>query len=312
MDPIISAIEKANDILIVCHVRPDGDCLGAGFALHNILCKLQKNVDFVCDSPFPPHYGFIKNRAVFGEVNCEKYDLAIAVDCADEFRLGAYADRFFSAPVTVNIDHHATNTRFAAINRVDAEASSTCEIVYYIMRESGLIDVQIAENLYMGISTDTGHFRHSNTSPQTLCTGGELLKYGFDAVKLVDNLYRSNTAEKMRLIGVALNKMRYYLGGKLAVIALSQRDLKECGCVLSDTEGLIDYPMTVGEVEVAVCMTQQSPSSFKVSFRSKGPDVAAVAGKFGGGGHILASGCVVNGTFNACVAKVVQAVAEQL
>ena len=114
------------------------------------------------------------------------------------------------------------------------------------------------------------------------------------------------------MIGVALNKMKFYENNRICVIALSQKDILNCGCQLSDTEGIIDFPMTVRDVEVAVCMSQQSGSSFKVSFRSKGPNVAAIAGKFGGGGHVLASGCVVNGEFNDCVKKVVKAITEDI
>lgn len=312
MIDLVKHLINARNILIVCHVRPDGDCLGAGFSLYSVAKKLNKSADFLCDSPFPEHYSFIKNHEIFGKRELSEYDLAISVDCADEFRMGEYSDIYFSCKQTVNIDHHATNTMFAAVNEVCAAASSTCEIVYLLLKDSGLIDAGIAQDLYMGISTDTGHFRHSNTKPNTLLAAAHLLEFDFDAVKLVDNLYRNNTVEKMRLIGLALNKMHYYCDEKVAVIALSQRDLKECGCVMADTEGIIDYPMSVGSVVVAVCMTQQSSLSFKVSFRSKGPNVAKIAGKFGGGGHVLAAGCVVNGDFNSCVAKVVKAVSEDM
>ena len=311
MNTLIDTIKKAENVLLVCHVRPDGDCLGAGFAVMRVCEKLGKNTDFVCDSPLPAHYSFLPDG---GSLNDEKffgYDLAIAVDCADEFRMGKFGDVFFSVPVTINIDHHITNTNFASVNIVKGDASSTCEILFDLFK-CGYIDEQIAEYLYMGISTDTGHFRHNNTSPETLIAAADLVRYKFDVSTLIDNLYRSNPIGKLKLIGVALNKMRFFENNRICIIALSQKDIAGCDCSLSDTEGIIDYPMTIKEVEVAVCMSQQSGSSFKVSFRSKGPDVAAIAGKFGGGGHILASGCVVNGDFNGCVNKVVAAITEDI
>lgn len=311
MTEFLSQIKLAENVLVVCHVRPDGDCLGAGFAVTALCNKLNKKVDFLCESELPEHYAFIDKSAIFNKSTCDFYDLAIAVDCADEFRLGKIGDIFFNVKNTVNIDHHVTNTKFAGLNIVKGDASSTCEILFNEIIDSGYVDAVIAEYLYMGISTDTGHFRHSNTSPATLTVAAELLKYKFDVTGLIDCLYRSNTAEKLQLIGLSINKMRYYADGKLCVIALSRRDLNDCGCTLADTEGLIDYPMTVKGVQVAVCMSQQSGTSFKVSFRSKGPDVSKIAGKFGGGGHILASGCVVNGEYNACIEKVVAAVLEE-
>lgn len=311
MNTLIDAIKNAENIFIVCHVRPDGDCLGAGFAVMRVCEKLGKKVDFCCDSPIPAHYAFLSDANKLNDCRHCDYDLAIAVDCADEFRMGKFGDVFFSAKSTVNVDHHITNTMFGGENIVNGSASSTCEILFGLLKD-GYIDANIAEYLYMGISTDTGHFRHNNTSPETLVTAAALLGYDFDVEKLIDNLYRSNPIEKLKLIGVALNKMRFFENNRICVIALSQKDINGCGCALSDTEGIIDYPMTIKEVEVAVCMSQQSGSSFKVSFRSKGPNVAAIAGKFGGGGHVLASGCVVNGDFNGCIAKVVKAITEDI
>ena len=310
MNALINAIDKAENIFVVCHVRPDGDCLGAGFAVTRVCEKLGKKVDFMCDSPLPTHYAFVPDAKKFNEASLDCYDLAIAVDCADEFRMGRFGDVFFSVKSTVNVDHHVTNTNFASENIIMDKASSTCEILFGLLNE--YVDAAIAEYLYMGISTDTGHFRHNNTSPETLNVAAELIRYNFDTEKLIDNLYRSNPVGKLKLIGVALNKMKFYENNRICVIALSQKDILNCGCQLSDTEGIIDFPMTVRDVDVAVCMSQQSGSSFKVSFRSKGPNVAAIAGKFGGGGHVLASGCVVNGEFNDCVKKVVKAITEDI
>lgn len=310
---LVDLIKNASGVLIVCHTLPDGDALGAGFALFRVCELLEIPADFLCDSPLPKQYEFIDNSDKFRKKKACTYDLSIAVDCADEFRMGEQNDLFFSTDNTINIDHHISNTNFAKYNFTKPDASSTCEIIFGLLKNNPeLIDDYVAEYLYMGISSDTGHFRHSNTGSGAYYAAAELLKHNFNTASIVDELYRSNSAEKLQLLGIALNKMRFYCDEKFAIIVLSHKDLVECCCRMSDTEGIIDYPMTIKQLEVAVCMSQQSQSSFKVSFRSKNIDVSVVAAKFGGGGHKLAAGCVVNGDYNTCVKKVIDAVTEQI
>lgn len=302
----IDAIKKANDILIVCHIRPDGDCLGSGFALTRIAERMGKRVDFVCDSPFPPAYSFIKDRDKFNDIKCERYDLAIAVDCADSARMGAFGEFFRKCSETINIDHHKTNDGFGKSNFVVPDLSSTCELLYSLIKDYGVIGADEATDLYLGLSTDTGNFMHSNTTPDTLRTASELLALGADLGAIVNGFYRNNTKNKLALVARAVGSMRYFDDDKVVVMTVTQRDLKETGCVLSDTEGLIDYGMSVGSVKVAVCMTEQRERSYKVSLRSKGADVSLVAGAFGGGGHKQASGCVANGYYEDVVEKIVR------
>lgn len=302
----IDAIKKANDVLIVCHIRPDGDCLGSGFALTRIAEKLGKRVDFVCDSPFPPAYSFIKDHDKFNKIKCDRYDLAIAVDCADSARMGGFGEAYRKCPVTLNIDHHKTNDGFGKYNFIAPEISSTCELLYSLIKNDGVIGADEATDLYLGISTDTGNFMHSNTLPDTLKAASELLALGADLDSIVNGFYRNNTKNKLALVARAVNSMRYFDDDKVVVMTVTQKDLTETGCVLSDTEGLIDYGMSVGSVKVAVCMTEQRERSYKVSLRSKGADVSLIAGAFGGGGHKQASGCVVNGYYEDVVEKIVR------
>ncbi len=269
----IDAIKKANDVLIVCHIRPDGDCLGSGFALTRIAEKLGKRVDFVCDSPFPPAYSFIKDHDKFNKIKCNRYDLAIAVDCADSARMGGFGEAYRKCPVTLNIDHHKTNDGFGKYNFIAPEISSTCELLYSLIKNDDVIGADEATDLYLGISTDTGNFTHSNTLSDTLKAASELLALGADLKSIVNDFYNNNTKNKLALIARAINSMRYFDDDKVVVMTVTQKDLTETGCVLSDTEGLIDYGMSVGSVKVAVCMTEQRERSYKVSLRSKGADV---------------------------------------
>ncbi len=307
---LINSIKKAKNILIVCHIRPDGDCLGAGFALTRIAQKLGKTVDFVTDSDKPTSYSFIKDYHLLNEKKLQKYDLAIAVDCADDARLGRYLAPFLSAKYSINIDHHETNNYYGKENHVAPEISSTCELVYSLIKDEDVIDEQIATDLYLGLSTDTGNFMHSNTTPSTLLVASELLAKGANHTSIVNDFYKNNTKNKVMLIAKAIESMRFFENDRVVVITITAKTLKDCGCTILDTEGLIDYGMSIGAVEAAACMTEQKERSYKVSFRSKGVDVAASAKTFGGGGHKLASGCVVNGYYEDVVRKVVKSITD--
>ena len=306
---LINCLIGAQRVLIIGHVRPDGDCFGSGFAIKAICEKLGAIVDFCVDSPIPEHYLFMKGIDQVNVVKCEKYDLVISVDCADELRLGKYYQIFAKSNRSINIDHHITNTKFGKINFIQ-DVSSTCELIYYLIKEDNLIDDYIASCLYVGMSTDTGHFKHNNTTSTTFEMASDLVKYDFDAQYLLQKIYQNNTVNKMKLVAKALSSVRYFKDNRIAIITITQENLQDCGCVMADTEGIIDYPMSIGCVEVAVCMTQQAKHSYKVSFRSKSVNVAESAGVFGGGGHVLASGCVVNGYYEDCVDKIVKSITD--
>lgn len=307
---VIERIKNAERILIVCHIRPDGDSLGSGFALKKIAEKFGKSVDFVSDSDRPSHYSFIK---CFNELNDKKYsnyDLGIAVDCADDTRLGKWLAVFDKCRYTINIDHHRTNNRFAQVNFVYPEKSSACEVVYDLIAADGVIDADIATLLYLGISTDTGNFMHNNTKPETLATASKLLALGADLESIVNDFYKNNSKNKIMLTAKAIESMRFFRDDYIVIMTVTRKMLEECGCDIADTEGLIDYGMSIGSVGVAVCMTEQNARSYKVSYRSKALDVSLAALSFGGGGHKLAAGCVVNGHYEDVVSKIVKSVTD--
>lgn len=306
---IIEAIKQAQRVLVIGHPRPDGDCIGAGLTVWHICKKQGKHVDFACDSPAPSHFSFVPNfEACFTEPS-GAYDLAIAVDCADDTRVGKWLGYFNKARVTINIDHHHTNNRFAAHNFVFPEASSTCEVLYDLLAETGEIDAACAYWLMVGLSTDTGHFMHGNTTPHTFEVAQKLTAFGLKLDEITDYIYKNNTREKTKLIARAIDSMRFFADGKICLITVTDKDLADCGCVLSDTEGLIDYGMMIGSVDVAVCITEQK-NLFKASFRSKTIDVAAAAAVFGGGGHQKAAGCTVCGKYEDVVRKVVKSITD--
>lgn len=306
---LLDCIKNAKNVLIVGHVRPDGDCFGSGFALKRVLENLGAKVDFVVDSELPEQYSFMKGFDTVNKRNLTSYDLAISVDCADELRLGNYYSIFKGCKSSINIDHHITNTNFGKINFVK-DVSSTCELLYYLIKDDNLVDDLVAESLYTGLSTDTGHFKHSNTKQETFLMASDLISYNFNPQYVHDKIYRNTSIKRTKLIAKALNSIRFYKDNRIAIITITMDMLKECDCLMPDTEGIIDFGMNIGCVDVAVCMTQQAKHSYKVSFRSKNVNVAEAAMTFGGGGHILAAGCVVNGYYEDCISKILKSITD--
>lgn len=306
---LTQSITKANNIIIVTHIKPDGDCLGSGFAMRAVCRKLNKNVDIVSDSPVPDHFAFLKDFDALNNQQYGNYDLCIVVDCGDEMRMGKYAG-YIKKIESINIDHHITNTRFGKTNHVVADSSSTCEIVYDLLSAENLMDCEIASYLYVGLSTDTGHFMHSNVTPKVLKTAYELANYGVDTYSIASNIYRSTTMNKQKLVARAIGSMRFFHDDEICIISIMQDDLKQTGCVLADTEGLIDYAINIKTVKVAISITETNRPQFKCSYRSKGLDVSKSASVFGGGGHVRASGCVVGGHYEDVICKLVKSVTD--
>ncbi len=309
-DQILEAIERASTIIVVGHMRPDGDCLGSAFALREYCIKHGKKADVGSPTPAPESYSFIRNISAFNRFTQKRYDLFIAVDCGAKDRIGRLEGYFNAARETVCIDHHQNHGGFAKYNYVVPDASSTCELVYDILDPTGEIDANIANYLFMGLSTDTGHFMHSNTTPKVLYTAYKLAKYGADIYRLSTLLYRSRTREKTELIAEAIRSMRFYENGKVAFITMTREMLDRCHIDANETEGIIDYAIAVKGVEIGISICEEKPNEFKVSFRSRGRRVDAIASVFGGGGHIFAAGCRVSGVKEDVVDKIMKAVRD--
>ena len=316
---IIPQINAAKSILIVCHVRPDGDTLGSGLALYSLCSALKKPVDIVTDSSIPPQYGFMPNIDAVNNPKSKKYDLAIVVDCADSDRMGKYIGYAKSA-FCINIDHHKTNDYFGKINVVVPTASSTCEVVFDILDSENVFDSsfgldavtlkKIATCLLTGLSTDTGHFMHSSVNHKVLSVASTLSGFGADIHYIANCIYRSDSKTRLLVLGHALSKLRFFDSEKICLMTLMLRDFEKFNASSSETEGFINYGLGIKSVEVSITITQFNTNVFKVSFRSKGLDVSRVAGVFDGGGHVRASGCTISGHYEDVVDKVIKAVRD--
>ena len=305
---ILNAIKAAETVLVVGHVRPDGDCVGSVLAMRRICERLGKIADGVCDSEQPAAYAYLPDYEYFCAPRYKKYDLFISVDCATESRLGEYRAMIATAKNSINIDHHATNPGYCNINYIVGEACSTCYLLYDLFKEvEGVIDSATAAMLYTGLSTDTGHFMHSNTTEDVFRTAAELCTYGIDVAGLNRSLYCNNPFSKVLLTARALGGIILYEDGKIALMTITLKDLQECGCGSEDTEGLINNASSISGVKIAISMCEQPGSVFRVSYRSAGPDVAQAAAKFGGGGHKMAAGCMITGDRYDVMEKIVAA-----
>lgn len=304
---ILNAIKRAESVLVCGHIRPDGDCISSALAVRRICEKLGKIADAVCDCDKPQSFGFLPDYDFFCAPRLKKYDLFIAVDCANEKRLGNYVAFLQSADFSINIDHHPTNDGYCKINRIVPDACSTCAVLYDLFKDEGLIDERVATLLYTGLSTDTGHFMHSNTDDTVFNIAAELCRLGVNVGKINHDIYFNKSLQRIKLTARVIDGIRLYKNGQVALMVIGLDDLAACGCASEDTEGLIDYASSITGVKVSVAMCEQQGGLFRVSFRSVEADVAAAASAFGGGGHRLAAGCVINGNRYDVEEKVIAA-----
>ncbi len=312
---ICGQLKKADKIAVFCHARPDGDAIGAGSALTCALRNLGKTVELYCEDKPSEKFNFLpvadsvctefKKDAVF--------DTFVCVDCADIYRLGKFADVFLSFKgVTVNIDHHISNKRFAALNLVSV-CSATCEIMSEIFEVAGFeINKDIADLLMLGLVSDSGNFTHSDVTDKTFKIASVLRLKGADVNKINYNIYTRQTKMRALLFGKVIKDIRFELDDKLSFVIVHNEDIKDIDDK-SITEGFVDFGLTVDGVEVSVSMLEVKRHQFKISLRSKGKvNVNSVAETFGGGGHVLASGCMLFGDVEEIIDKITYAVYQNL
>lgn len=315
MNSIFSKVKIANKIAIAGHVRPDGDCVGSCMAMYLYLRKLfpDKQIDVYLEG-VPSVFSFIKDFDAIKDDYSKKirYDVFISLDCGDEKRLGPALPYFESAIHTINVDHHISNTLFAEVNYVMAESSSTCETLYDLFEEDK-IDVEIATALYTGIIHDTGVFKHSNTSKNTLTIAGKLVEHGVSFSKIIDESFYQKTYIQNQLLGRALLESILVLDGQCIYSVISKDELEFYGATAKDTDGIIDQLRITKGVEVAILIHETGSQIYKVSMRSNTKvNVSEIATFYGGGGHIRAAGCTMTGTHYDVINNLIRLIDIQL
>lgn len=301
-------VRKGEKVLIVGHIHPDGDCLGSMLALARALKRSGKDVYIGVDrKDIPSNYEFLldKDRVFSTDELSKNFDLAISVDAPNKLRLGSFAPFFERALKKINIDHHTDNQNFGDLNIVVGETSSTSEIVYWLFKGAGFeVNYDIALPLYVGIVTDTGRFQYSNTLPSTFEVACELIKSGVSPVYVFRNVYENIRPEVLKLLGLVLERVKNSDG--LFWSFITPEELDNHSVNLAETENFIDYIRSIRGCRVAALFKKVSNSSksWKVSLRSRGEvNVQKIAAAFGGGGHVEASGCEIDGDIDEAVNK---------
>lgn len=304
LNSVIKLINQSSRILLISHEYPDGDALGSMLSLKLALEKINKSIICFCSSPVPPVFNFLpQSGCVRQDFLLGDFDLIVILDCGDSRRTG-FSDRLkeFSRHKRkiINIDHHPKNDlhKIARINIVNYNASSTSEIVYELVRELKIpIDKNIALGLLCGIYTDTGSFKHSNTTPRTLKIASELLRKGARLKKITENVINSHSVASLRLWGIALSRLSVNKNYRIASSALTIEDIKSCEATKEDVAGIVNMINTLPDINISLFLYQLDDDTIKGSLRTEKStvNVSKLAQLFGGGGLKKASGFTIKG-----------------
>lgn len=301
---VLKHIGERNRFLLTSHARPDGDAVGSALACGQILRQMGKEAEVVLADGVPRIYQPLPfaDRVVQAQKVNGNYEAAIILECdsVQRTRLEGLENRFL-----ISIDHHLSGRPFANVNWIDPKAVATAELVYRLAREAGVtITPDIATCLYTAVLTDTGAFMFEGTNEHTFSLARELVMAGADPARCARNIYFAHSTAKMRLLGAALSNL--HREGPLAWIWITREQMDRCEAREEDCEGLVNYALSIQDVEVAAFFRELPDKRYRVSLRSKGQlNVAAVAAQFGGGGHECASGLSLDGPLSVAVARVI-------
>ena len=300
---IIKTIREGNNFIVTSHYSPDGDNIGSTLSMYYTLKKLGKKVYYVLDDSIPLNLTFlVKDIKILKSEelneNLNDYTL-ISLDCGDFNRICVSENIKKSVKQLVCIDHHASNNNYGDLNYINPNESSTCELVYNLLKEFSkemgeqILDKDISTYLYTGLLTDTGNFSYSNTNPSSYLMAYDLVNLGAKKDLIIQKIFQSNTYNYYKLLGEALDTLEI-VDKKIASMMLTIDMLERNEISFNDADGVTSYTRDIDGVEVGLLFKEKAPGEVKVSFRSKNyVDVSAVAQVFGGGGHVRASGCTI-------------------
>jgi phosphoesterase RecJ-like protein len=308
---VIELIEKHQRFAITSHIRPDGDSLGSSLALCWILRGLRKDAEVVMCDHVPQAYsklpGAVEVR-VARDID-SSYDAVFVIECSDVSRPGlpSLKDRF-----VVNIDHHSTTELFGDLNWIDSTAAAVGEMIYNLAKAIGAkITPEIASCVYAALLTDTGSFHFSNTTERTFKIASELVRHGAQPAKLSQAIFYSYPYAKVLLVGAVLSTLQRDESGRIAWITMTNDLMAKTGATEDDSDGIITYPLTIGDVEAVAFFRELTNSTYRISLRSKNRvNVARVAESFGGGGHANAAGFTIKADFDSLSREVIEKLKE--
>jgi bifunctional oligoribonuclease and PAP phosphatase NrnA len=316
IERILEVVRPCQTFCIAGHVRPDGDCIGSQLGLTLALRNEGKEVVCWNEDPVPQKYAFLDPDGLIQKPKSGcSFECVIVADSASFERLGRVRELIAQRKVLVNIDHHASNTRFGDVNWVMARAPSTGELIYQLLRQARWpISARIADCLFTAVSTDTGSFQYPTTRPTSYHVAGELVKRGADLEKICHEVYQSYPLSRVRLLQRVYNRFRLTAGNRIAYFWLKQADYSRSGADQADSEGLIDHLRAIEPVVVACVFEEIEPELIRVSLRSKTSrvDVNKIAAQFGGGGHMAAAGARIPGRPLSVQRKMIAAIKHAL
>jgi len=302
-DEISKVLKKNNNFLITSHINLDGDAIGSELAFYSILKKLKKKAIILNQGKLPKVYDYLPgvNKVQYlkdNYIDTKSIDVGIALDCSNVKRMGKTYEIFRNIKTVINIDHHTSNENFGDLNYVDSSVSSVGEIIYELIRyiDIDLLDKDISTCLFTSILTDTGSFRYSNVSSKTFNTAADLTSFGIKPHLIAANIYNRNTYPGLKLLGEALSTLEVTDSNYVSWLTITRKMLNNTKANDEEIEGIIDVATTLDNNEISILFRETKDNKIKISFRSKGNfDVNKFAGKFNGGGHPNAAGCLCSG-----------------
>jgi Exopolyphosphatase-related proteins len=303
-------LRGAGRVLILSHKSPDGDTMGSAFALCRAVKKLGKAAAVVCSDPFPAKYGYLHEG-----LQPEQFepDLVVASDIATTDLFGKALEPY-AGRVDLCIDHHPSNTGYAAFSFVDPRAAATCEIMAELIEILGVeIDKDIANCLYTGLATDTGCFCYSSTTPKTLRTAADLIEKGADSIRLNKLLFETKSRGRLHLEALALASLEYHFGGLAALIVLSKEMMTQSGVDDAEAEGIPSIPARIEGVVAGITIKEKDAGVYKISLRTGAAlNASDICARLGGGGHAAAAGCSLEGPLGDVKRMILDAVGKEL
>src|SRR5436190_10806496 len=306
LSQVVEFIESKRSFAITSHIRPDGDSLGSSLGLYWLLQALEKDAEVIMRDAVPHSYRHLpawQNVRVTPGVD-RNYDAVFVIECSDVTRPGLID---LEKQYVVNIDHHSTTALFGTINWIDSTASAVGEMIYNLCKATGVrVTKEMAECVYTALITDTGSFHYSNTTERTFKIASELVRLGVRPAKTAEAIFGSYQWPKIELLGQVLATVQRDQSGHVAWMRQTLEMQARTKASDEDSDGFVNYPLAVGEVEATALFKECSPGVYRTSLRSKGDvNVAKIAELFGGGGHRNAAGCTLKGDWDEIEQQVV-------
>ncbi len=290
----VTELKNADNILILTHINPDGDTLGSGFALLRALKKMGKRARLINGDKIAPKYTYL-----FSDITADDFEeeFVVSVDVAEKKLLGDNLSEKYGDRVDLSIDHHETSRRFAKKTYCEPDSASCCEIVYLLIKALGVnVDSDIASCIYTGCTTDTGCFRYSNVTARTHLIAAELIALGADHSRINTRMFETKSMNNIMLETMCLSTLSFFAEGKIAVICVTQDTFRKTGTDKSALDAIKPITRQIEGVKAGVTLREEEDGVISVSVRTdEDVDAAAICAHFGGGGHVRAAGCEVDG-----------------